>query len=174
MLPVTATSSASDVDAYRRQPAPAAGAVKGQWRAVMDIPATALGIAAARHVVSVLLPGWALPEDVCGDAVLVVSELVTNALLHAPVTGSFELEIVRRVNGVRVSVADGSSVRPMIRELSSDLPSGRGLHVVKSLATAWGSEAHHAGKRVWVDLDSATDDGACDGHPSYARGRTCL
>ena len=129
-----------------------------QWRAVIDIPATALGIAAARNVVSVLLPGWALPDDVCCDAVLVVSELVTNAFLHAPETASFELEIARRLNGVRVSVADGSSLRPMIRELSSDLPSGRGLHIVKILATQWGSEAHHGGKRVWVDLDSATDD----------------
>ncbi len=129
----------------------------GQWCASIDVPATASGLAAARHVVSGLLPGWGLPDELCGDAALVVSELVTNAFLHAPVTDSFELELTRRPHGVRVSLADGSSVRPMIRELSSDLPSGRGMHIVELLATEWGAEDYLGGKRVWVDLDVADE-----------------
>jgi len=87
------------------------------------------------------------------DAELVVSEIVTNAYLHAPGTDSFEMELVRRTNGVRIMLADGASVRPMIAELGSDAPSGRGMSIVAELATAWGSEEHHGGKRVWVDLD---------------------
>ncbi len=106
---------------------------------------------------TLLLPGWGLPAQLCGDAELIVSELATNALLHAPVTGSIELEIVRRAHGVRVSLADGSSVRPTIRERSSDRPSGRGMQIVATLATAWGAEDHQGGKRVWVDLDAASD-----------------
>ena len=124
-----------------------------QWRASIDVPATAHGPAAARRVVSALLPAWELPE-LCDDAELVVSELVTNAYRHAPGTDSFELELVRRDDGVRIALADGNSVRPVIAELASDnQPTGRGMALVAALATRWGAEDHHGGKRVWVDLD---------------------
>jgi hypothetical protein len=79
--------------------------------------------------------------------------LVTNAYLHAPGTDSFELELVRRNSGVRISLADGTSVRPIIAELSSEGEHGRGLAIVAALASGWGSEDHHGGKRVWVDID---------------------
>jgi hypothetical protein len=83
----------------------------------------------------------------------VVSELVTNAYRHAPGTDSFVLELIRRVHGLRLSLADGSAVRPVIRALSRDQPSGRGMRVVAALASAWGAEEDHGGKRVWIDLD---------------------
>ncbi|WP_375480729.1 ATP-binding protein [uncultured Jatrophihabitans sp.] len=121
----------------------------------MDIPATPLGLAAARHVVIGLLPGWDLPDQVCDKAELVISELVTNAIVHSPLTDSFELELVRQADGVRVSLADGSSIRPVIRELSRDLPSGRGMFLVEHLASEWGSDEHAGGKRVWVTLTAA-------------------
>ena len=128
----------------------------GQLRASIDIPATPHGIAAARHVVSALLPGWELPE-LSADAEILVSELVTNAYQHAPRTDSveLELELERRANGVRIALADGTSIRPLIQELSNERQTGRGMEIVAAIATAWGAEDHHGGKRVWVDLDRA-------------------
>jgi anti-sigma regulatory factor (Ser/Thr protein kinase) len=123
-----------------------------QWRASMDVPATVHGPAAARRVIGALPPVWELPQ-LRDTAELVVSELVTNAYLHAPGTDSFELEMVRRENGVRISLADGNSIRPMLRELGGEELSGRGMRIVAELASAWGAEDHHGGKRVWVDLD---------------------
>ena len=127
-----------------------------QWRASIDVPATSRGPAAARRVVSAMLPVWGL-ADLTDDAELVVSELVTNAYLHAPGTDSFELELVRRAEGVRISLADGASVRPIIADLGDEHPSGRGMAIIAQLATGWGAEDHHGGKRVWVDLERPQD-----------------
>jgi anti-sigma regulatory factor (Ser/Thr protein kinase) len=128
-----------------------------QWRASIDIPATLEGPAAARRIVRALLPAWQLPE-LKADAELIVTEIVTNAYRHAPGTDSFELELIRRTDGIRISLADGNSVRPMIAELRNDAVSGRGMALVEALATGWGAEDHHGGKRVWVDLDLSADD----------------
>jgi two-component sensor histidine kinase len=94
-------------------------------------------------------------EPLRDDATLVVSELVTNAMQHAPGVDSYELEITRRSAGVRVSIADGSSVRPLVKQLSHDAPRGRGMAIVAALSSRWGADDHHGGKRVWVDLDAA-------------------
>jgi anti-sigma regulatory factor (Ser/Thr protein kinase) len=123
-----------------------------QMRALFDIPATEHGPSAARRVVTAVLSAWGL-ADLRADAVLIVSELVTNAYQHAPGTDSLELELVRRDNGVRIWLADNSAVMPVIRELVGPERRGRGMYIVAALATAWGAEPHHGGKRVWVDLD---------------------
>lgn len=127
-----------------------------QLRASIDVPASVQGPAAARRVVAALLLVWELP-DLCDDAELVVSELVTNAYRHAPGTASFELELVRQEAGVRIALADGNAIRPVVAELKADhQPSGRGMAIVARLAARWGAEDHHAGgKRVWVDLERA-------------------
>jgi serine/threonine-protein kinase RsbW len=125
-----------------------------QWRATVDIPATTKGPGTARAVVSALLDGWGF-ADLRPDAVLVTSELVTNAYRHAPGTDSFELELMHEGAGtVRISLADGSSIRPVIRDLADDAPSGRGIRLVDALAVRWGADDHHGGKRVWVELIS--------------------
>jgi hypothetical protein len=62
------------------------------------------------------------------------------------------LEVAAAEDWLRISVADGSSVRPVVRELSKDRPRGRGLRLVQAIAHRWGSEDHHGGKRVWFEL----------------------
>jgi Histidine kinase-like ATPase domain len=105
----------------------------------------------ARHVVAATLPAWDLPA-LADDAQLIVSELVANAYRHAPGTDSFELELVRHPDRLRLSLADGFSIRPVIAELDPDRPTGRGLRIVQALADALGADDHHGGKRVWVEL----------------------
>lgn len=103
---------------------------------------------------------WALLGRCCGGccwpddaAVVVVSELVTNAVQHAGERGQLRLEL--RVTGavLRLELADGSSVRPMAREIVDSDERGRGMHIVDVLTARWGVETHGAGKRVWVELD---------------------
>lgn len=53
---------------------------------------------------------------------------------------------------LRIAVVDGSSVRPVVRELEKEQPRGRGLLLVQAIADRWGSEDHRGGKRVWFEL----------------------
>jgi hypothetical protein len=54
---------------------------------------------------------------------------------------------------VRIYISDGSPAVPVVAELSQNRPHGRGMRVIEELSSSWGSDEHHGGKRVWVDLD---------------------
>lgn len=125
-----------------------------QWRAIADLPGTSSAPRVARELVATLLRGWCRDELV-PDAQLIVSELVTNAVQHAPGFETYELELVQHDRGVRISLADGSTIRPLVRELQHELPAGRGMRMVAALATAWGADDHEGGKRVWVEVGSS-------------------
>jgi anti-sigma regulatory factor (Ser/Thr protein kinase) len=130
----------------------------GELRARVDVPADAFGPTMARRVVAATTVGWGV-TSLRADAELVVSELVTNALMHAPGTESFELCVVRRPGGIRVELADGSSIAPVIRELEDGRPGGRGMRIVQTIAVAWGHDEEGQGKRVWVELGEPDRDG---------------
>ena len=81
-------------------------------------------------------------------AMLLTSELVTNAIRHAGTT--FEVDVAPTGDGqVEVSVSDASSVVPHLVDAPPEAQSGRGLFFVEQYATAWGIEATKRGKRVW-------------------------
>lgn len=85
-------------------------------------------------------------------AVLLVSELVTNALLH----GRPPLELVAAGDDsqLRVEVHDASAGDPpRVRESPVDVPGGRGLRLVDALASRWGWAESGRGKFVWFELD---------------------
>jgi hypothetical protein len=104
----------------------------------------------ARDWLAQELAGWSDP--LLDDAVLVVSELVTNAVLHAQT----EVEVVAHVatSTARVEVIDGSPARPMPRHYSSDATTGRGLHLLHALTTRWGTEISAHAKSVWFEIDN--------------------
>lgn len=81
-------------------------------------------------------------------AVLVVSELTTNAIVHAG--GVVYLQIVRDGNHVRIEVADASPTPA--GPVKVNLTSGRGLQMVEALAKNWGYELRSWGKVVWAEL----------------------
>ena len=87
--------------------------------------------------------------------VLLVSELVTNAIRHGE--PPLELRAAARGAGVRVEVHDGAVDPPVLApQAPADAPlpeSGRGLYLVASLADRWGWDGHSAGKTVWFELD---------------------
>ena len=86
-----------------------------------------------------------------GDVVaLLVSELVTNALLHG--SGEVRLRVLPVDGGVRVEVHDASRTLPSLRHPRPDEEGGRGIALVDTLATTWGADACDDGKTVWFVL----------------------
>ena len=87
----------------------------------------------ARRLVATQLDSWQLPQ-LADDARLVVSELLTNAALHAK--PPIRLSLLRIPDGVRIEVSDGSSEMPMVLRPASDTMTGRGWSLVQALSDA--------------------------------------
>jgi anti-sigma regulatory factor (Ser/Thr protein kinase) len=123
------------------------------YSARVQLPALASSVPAARHVISRLLTAWAYrrsPED----AQVIVTELVSNVIDHVQGETHLLLELTVSEDRLRISVADGSSVRPVVHELNGDQPRGLGMFLVATLSSRWGVEDYQGGKRVWVELDA--------------------
>lgn len=82
--------------------------------------------------------------------VLVVSELVTNAVTHGG--GWCELRLICGDAYVRVEVTDRMSVSPVVREFDAEHEHGRGMIVVDALASEWGVDVSAAAKVVWAQV----------------------
>jgi anti-sigma regulatory factor (Ser/Thr protein kinase) len=83
-------------------------------------------------------------------AVLLVSELVTNAVVHA--RGPICLTVHTDAHWVRIEVEDAGHRRPALRAATLDAVDGRGLLVVDKLATDWGTEQRATHKVVWFEI----------------------
>jgi anti-sigma regulatory factor (Ser/Thr protein kinase) len=108
---------------------------------------------ARRFMVEVLADGGADGGWV-DAAVLLASELATNAVLHARTPFTLRVELSDEL--ARVEVEDANPAMPSIRHFSPTVSTGRGLRMVGSLATRWGvtPRAEGApGKVIWFELD---------------------
>ncbi|HET6811479.1 MAG TPA: ATP-binding protein [Acidimicrobiales bacterium] len=104
--------------------------------------------AAARRFVSGCLAG--APEDAVANAELIISELVTNSILHAGTAVRIGLKELGPV--VRLEVGDQDRNRPEAKRYSPEAGTGRGLQLVEALALAWGVDSGPDGKTVWADV----------------------
>ncbi|WP_330294297.1 ATP-binding protein [Streptomyces sp. NBC_00503] len=96
--------------------------------------------------------GWDGREG-AEDALLVVSELVTNAALHAH--GCEEL-VLTSGETLRIDVLDGVTALPRPgAERRPGVPGGHGLHLVERLSDRWGCYPHGTGKVVWAEIESS-------------------
>ncbi len=104
-----------------------------------------------RHALADALAGWGVGSDDCDVAVLLTSEIVTNAIRH----GHPPVLVHARLHGrgLRVAVDDGGQedVEPM-PQVHWDDGGGRGLHLVEALAHQWGVLESGEGKQVWFEL----------------------
>lgn len=128
----------------------------------------------ARAVVRAEFVRLEVPEDVAGNAVLAVSELVANAVVHA--CGPYEVCLRRTARELLCEVHDGSCRMPVAAPTASPVPfepleidrgggldalcevlseRGRGLAIVNHLSRgSWGVRRTSGGKCVWVDVGS--------------------
>ncbi|MFF4404749.1 ATP-binding protein [Streptomyces sp. NPDC001404] len=101
---------------------------------------------------------WQLPEPEAETAVLLLSELMTNACRHARAAPGREISARCVIVGktLRVEVSDAGDGLPRERNASPDDESGRGLALVAALATAWDvrTRPHGIGKTVWFELET--------------------
>lgn len=108
-------------------------------------------VVAARHFVVEVL---ASAGHAVGDVPLLVSELATNAVLHA--RSDFLVTVEAEQDGpgrVRVEVSDRNSRLPSFAAVKPDAYSGRGLMLVQTLSAAWGVDAHaEEGKTIWFEV----------------------
>jgi len=111
--------------------------------------------ALARQFTRSTLAGWqsGSGEENVEDIVLVVSELVTNALLHGH--GTPVVRLLDEGSRVRVEVCDDSPLLPVSHRVTPT--SGLGLRVVEQLSSAWGASRRGRGKVVWCELAVAPD-----------------
>lgn len=99
---------------------------------------------AREQLASIFLP------DALDTVALLVTELVTNAILHARTP--LLLQIETRPHHVRLCVEDASDQQPELRSYASDAVTGRGLALVEALASSWGVESTSSGKVVWCEI----------------------
>lgn len=133
----------------------------------VELPAEAGSAGRARRHLRRTLAGPSasgVPEAVAADAEVCLSELVTNALLHAGTGVSVRVRLTPSV--LRLEVGDGSPVVPQWVPRSLTASTGRGLPLITALSTARGGEVHPdgRGKTVWCELlltgvDTGTDHG---------------
>ncbi|MFF7448358.1 MULTISPECIES: ATP-binding protein [unclassified Streptomyces] len=100
--------------------------------------------------------GVGADEPLAETVVLLVSELVTNAVVHTGRPAVLLLSLPGTATEqatVRLEVADASGRAPVPRCVDGDATGGRGLALVDGLADRWGWTLEGAGKRIWCELD---------------------
>lgn len=120
-----------------------------------ELPADLTSPSRARQAIRDALAAWAI-DDPDGDGELLASELVTNALQHAPgasVGMAVRLESTNgQSRGITCEVTDSSPSLPAARQARPDQEHGRGMAIVQALAAATGARVGQAGKTTWFTL----------------------
>ncbi|GAB1333717.1 hypothetical protein ACE1SV_03070 [Streptomyces sp. E-15] len=123
---------------------------------VCPVPPVAGAVCAVRRRVAALLADWSVSPEIVEDSLLVVSELVTNAIIHARPPAELRLSWVSDDRGgtLRVEVTDGGPVYAAGQTPAGVDPDehGRGEAIVHALATRHGLRVHSGGITRWAEL----------------------
>ncbi|MEV4433350.1 ATP-binding SpoIIE family protein phosphatase [Streptomyces sp. NPDC049585] len=152
----------------RRAGAQATGGCTGESAtARTSLPGDARAPSAARRFVRTVLAGWNAHDVVTYDATLLVSELVTNAVVHAGTSVDLECRLdPARGGSLVVEVTDHHPTRefrarrPAPGERDGPAHCGRGLRLVAELAETWGTAYRRTDKTVWFHLPTSRPDRA--------------
>ncbi|WUH78539.1 SpoIIE family protein phosphatase [Streptomyces sp. NBC_00435] len=126
-----------------------------EWQLTNDPQSVRWARAEAAHQVR----AWGL-DDLAGTTELVVSELVTNAIRHAP-SGPIQLRLLRDQTLI-CEVSDSGHTSPHLRHAAGDDEGGRGLFIVAQMTEQWGTRYTATGKTIWTSQDirgDVPDDG---------------
>jgi anti-sigma regulatory factor (Ser/Thr protein kinase) len=122
--------------------------------ASLHLPDDPVSVGRARQFIREFCQAAGLSEENCQTAALLVSELVTNAIIHGRT--SAQIDAHRPGAKLRVSVRDDNpDLPPVGNRPPLTAESGRGLTIVSMLASRWGIEARGKGKAIWFELDTA-------------------
>jgi DNA-binding response OmpR family regulator/serine phosphatase RsbU (regulator of sigma subunit)/anti-sigma regulatory factor (Ser/Thr protein kinase) len=115
--------------------------------ATLDVIGSENVVRSTRHFVADRLSAWQVPQLLQDEVVLLVSELVTNAVIHgrAPI----QLRMRKSSDSLVLEVRDGALHLPRRLRPTYDDEHGRGLQLVSLLADRWGTRATTEGKSVW-------------------------
>jgi anti-sigma regulatory factor (Ser/Thr protein kinase) len=116
--------------------------------AIAPFPPDPTSVTRARHFVVDALESDGCPPATVETAKLLVSEVASNAVIHAQ--SPFQVFVSRRDHSLTIAVTDGSTRRPTPREVTAT--GGRGLHLVAALANDWGVCDREGGKAVYFRL----------------------
>ncbi|WP_309052181.1 ATP-binding protein [Streptomyces sp.] len=131
-------------------PQPRTDAVR---RFAFELPARTASVARARRLAEERLILWGCGPEIRDTVALIVSELVTNAVVHTA-SGHVVCELREGEETLRIAVRDeGGPAGPRIRDCGAE-ERGRGLLIVDALATSWGAErtGHGTAQTVWAEL----------------------
>jgi two-component sensor histidine kinase len=111
-------------------------------------------------------------EPLAETLILLISELVTNAVVHTGCPAVLRLSLPdvpgEPMGTVRLEVADASCRPPVPRHAEGDETNGRGLELVDGLADRWGWNPEGAGKSIWCEVDRCTPRAtASAAYPAY-------
>lgn len=116
---------------------------------------------ARRHLIADLL-AVGIPDPAVGDAALVISELLSNAILHArPMPGAIlQVRWLVQRGSVEVAVSDGGSFTlPHSMRPPASATGGRGLSIVEHLSRTWGIQSDDLGLTVWAVVPAPQQPG---------------
>ncbi len=119
------------------------------------VPQDPSSVGRVRHEIVTDLSARDLPEDLVGEAEIVASELLTNAVRHARPLSDGTIRVRWKIRGdvVEVEVTDGGGATvPKPAPRTVWLSSGRGLRIVRSMAHEWGVTEDRTGNVVWATL----------------------
>ena len=125
----------------------------------MTLPAAHPSVWLARQATRVVLTAWRL-DHVEETAVLLVSELVTNAVRHARGTDVIAVDLQAARTWLRIEIHDTDRHWPQPRVPSGFDESGFGFVLVDALAGTWGVRETESGKAVWAELDTRQGAGS--------------
>ena len=108
-------------------------------------------------MVRTTLEGWGTDDDLLETAVLLTSEVVTNAVQHA--RSAVELCLSRAEDRIRIAVVDSGSGLIRRRRVEAEDQSGRGTELVETLSDGWGMEREGGAKQVWFELRTGARGG---------------
>jgi len=114
----------------------------------------------ARDHVQAFLDAHGLKGEAGQAALVIASELVTNAVVHA--SAPIRLEVAVRDRTLQLAVHDGDAGAALVatRRVDWGDSSGRGVEIVASLARCWGVQTDADGKQVWAQIDVPTRERA--------------
>jgi anti-sigma regulatory factor (Ser/Thr protein kinase) len=116
----------------------------------LELPPDRSSPGLARTFLAQAARNWDLDEETLQAAILAVSELVTNAVLHAETPALLLVE--HDGHNLTLAVADGEAKLPQLGDSDPDDESGRGVSIIDKLGATWGTQRTVLGKTVWVSF----------------------